>query len=147
MPSHENRKITRRMFVKVVAGAAVYCACCSLDRIAASKEFSVQGGESKVHLAATCGTYCGACPAYLNKHGEGETHYPSKPVNASIDSFVAMMEGLQCDGYLSGGTLAAHCQSCSKGVSAASLESAPGMNRIPRIIFKLVSNLLKAVSV
>jgi len=101
------------MFVKVVAGATVYCACCSLDRITASKEFSVQGGEAKVHLAATCGTYCGACPAYLNKHSK----------------------------------LAAHCQSCSKGVSAASLESAPGMNRIPRIIFKLVSNLLKAVSV
>jgi hypothetical protein len=113
MALHDNKKITRRIFVKGMAGAAVCCACCSLDRLAASKEISLQGGEANVHLAAACGTYCGACPAYLNKHGRGADIYPSKPVNASIDSFVAMMEALQCDGCLSGSKLAAHCQNCS----------------------------------
>lgn len=119
MVFQNNRKITRRMFVKGVAGSAVCCACFSLDRLAASKEISVHDGEAKVHLAAACGTYCGACPAYINKHGEGEAHYPSKPINANIDSFVAMMNTLQCDGCLSGGKLAAHCQSCSIRLHAA----------------------------
>jgi hypothetical protein len=26
----------------------------------------------KEHLAAVCGTYCGACPAYIAKHSEDE---------------------------------------------------------------------------
>lgn len=94
MALHDDQKIGRRMFVKGLAGAVVCCACCSLDRMAASKEISILDGEAKVHLAAACGTYCGACPAYLNKHGGGAENYPSGPVNASIDSFVAMMENL-----------------------------------------------------
>ncbi len=123
MSLHENKKITRRMFVKGVAGSVVCCSCLSLDSLAASKEISLQDGEARVHLAAACGTYCGACPAYLKKHGEGGGNYPSKPINASIDSFVAMMEGLQCDGCLSGGTLAAHCQTCSIRLCAANTQN------------------------
>jgi hypothetical protein len=64
-------------------------------------------------------TYCGACPAYINKYGTGEVNYPSEPENDNIDKFVAMMKGLQCDGCLSGGTLGAHCQSCSIRLHAA----------------------------
>jgi len=78
--------------------------------------------KGKIHLAAACGTYCGACPAYLNKHGEGENNFPTESVNASIDSFVNMMENLQCDGCLSGGTLAGHCQSCNIRLHAASTQ-------------------------
>ncbi len=79
--------------------------------------------KGKVYLAAACGTYCGACPAYLNKHGEGKGTFPSGPVNANIDAFVAYMEKLQCDGCLSGGQLAAHCQTCDIRLHALSTQN------------------------
>ncbi len=69
MDSYNNEKITRRKFVKGVAGAAV-CACFSSDSLAASEEDKIKDGKGKVHLAAACGTYCGACPAYIAKHVE-----------------------------------------------------------------------------
>jgi hypothetical protein len=122
MDSGKKKNITRREFVKNVAGTAVCCACFSLDCWADSEENSehkikdvneIDDGQGKEHLAAACGTYCGACPAYLNKHGEGENNFPTEPVNDNIDAFVNMMEKLQCDGCLSGGTLAGHCQTCN----------------------------------
>ena len=116
MDSDKNKKITRRKFIKGVAGTAVCCTCFSLDCRGPSEgdsELETEDDKGKVHLAAACGTYCGACPAYINKHGEGEVNYPSEPINDHIDSFVNMMENLQCDGCLSGGTLASHCQSCN----------------------------------
>ena len=70
MDLHNNEKISRRKFVKGAAGAAVCCACYSSDCLAASKENSEQDGKGKEHLAAACGTYCGACPAYIAKHSE-----------------------------------------------------------------------------
>ncbi len=76
-----------------------------------------------VHLAAACGTYCGACPAYLNKHGKGKNNFPTEPVNAKIDAFVKMMKGFQCDGCLSGGTLANHCKNCNIRTHAASTQN------------------------
>ena len=59
-------KISRRKFVKGVAGAAVCCTCFSLDCFAAlekEEKDAKEDSEAKVHLAAACGTYCGACPA------------------------------------------------------------------------------------
>jgi hypothetical protein len=70
MDFYNNEKISRRKFVKEAAGAAVCCACYSSDCLAASKENSEQDGKGKEHLAAACGTYCGACPAYIAKHSE-----------------------------------------------------------------------------
>ncbi len=65
MDFYNNEKITRRKFVKGAAGAAVCCAYYSSDCLAASQENSEQDGKGKEHLAAACGTYCGACPAYI----------------------------------------------------------------------------------
>nr|AGS52807.1 hypothetical protein [uncultured bacterium contig00009] len=59
----------------------------------------------KVHLAAACGTYCGACPAYIATHPEdGQIQY-SNPWG-------------ECDGCLGGGRLAAHCRICDTRLCA-----------------------------
>jgi hypothetical protein len=129
MAEDENRDISRKMFLKEVAGAgaAVCCAClawsgCSERNSAqdgALGEDSAQDGKRQVHLAAACGTYCGACPAYLHKHGQGEQRVSSAPARDAIGSFVDMMGRLVCDGCLSGGTLAAHCRTCNIRLCAA----------------------------
>jgi hypothetical protein len=117
-------KITRRKFVKRVAGAAVCCACFSLDSSAASEEKEegkMKDGKGKVHLAAACGTYCGACTAYLAKHGGDEQIKMIQQKRASSGPAKALkgvppsnwMDGLLCDGCLSGGMLAPHCQRCN----------------------------------
>jgi hypothetical protein len=123
--------ISRRTFVKGTAGTALCCACLSLEVIpdltAAQKPASEERkdakmtGDSKLHLAAACGTYCGACPAYLAKHGEDEqmkmkrqkisSAVPAKPLKGIPPS--NWMQGLLCDGCLSGGVLAAHCKTCN----------------------------------
>ena len=118
-----NDKITRRKFVKGVAGTAVSCACFSLNSLAASKEKEVKIKDSngKVHLAAACGTYCGACPAYIAKHGDKEQikmrqqkRLSSGPIKVQKGIPPAnWMDGLLCDGCLSGGSLAAHCRMCN----------------------------------
>src|SRR5512147_1286242 len=118
-----NEKITRRKFVKGLSGATVCCACFSLNCSGPSKEISeleIEDGKGKVHLAAACGTYCGACPAYINKHGDGGKRFSSGPINDPIGRFVDMMGKLECDGCLSGGVLAAHCRTCNIRLCAAS---------------------------
>jgi hypothetical protein len=116
-----DKKITRRKFVKGVAGAAVCCACFPLDSQAASKDKEIKIKESKgiVHLAAACGIYCGVCPSYINKHGDKEyikmrqqKGSSSGLKRADIKWFVNFMNNQRCDGCLSGGKLAGHCQKC-----------------------------------
>jgi hypothetical protein len=119
MDSDNKKNITRRKFVKGVAGACY--ACLSLDCLAASEEKEKKDKKGKVHLAAACGTYCGACPAYMAKHGENEqikmrlqkrfSSGPPKAQNGIPPS--NWMDGLLCDGCRSGGKLAAHCQNCA----------------------------------
>jgi hypothetical protein len=119
MDSDKIKNITRRKFVKGVAGACY--ACLSLDCLAASEEEEKKDNKGKVHLAAACGTYCGACPAYIAKHGEKEQikmrlqkRFSSGPTKAQKGIPPAnWMDGLLCDGCLSGGVLAAHCQNCA----------------------------------
>jgi Zn ribbon nucleic-acid-binding protein len=129
MDFYNNKKITRRKFVKGVAGAAVCCACSSLDCLAASEENSeleiedVEDGKGKVHLAAACGTFCGACPAYIAKHSEDEKRFSSGPMKPNIDGFVAYMNNQRCDGCLSGGMLAGHCQTCKIRLCAANKQN------------------------
>ena len=121
MDFYNNEQTDRRGFLKGAAGVAVCCACLSLDcsQENASKR-KIENGKGKVHLAAACGTYCGACPAYLAKHGEDE-HTKTKLQKRSSSGPAKTpkgippsnwMDGLLCDGCLSGGTLAAHCQRC-----------------------------------
>ena len=82
MDSDKEKNITRRKFAKNVAGTALCCACLPLRVLADSARTSENNNEErkkvkmtvtdKEHLAAACGTYCGACPAYMAKHGEDE---------------------------------------------------------------------------
>jgi hypothetical protein len=122
--------LARRKFVKGFAGSIVYCACSSLDFLAAQD--NKQGekiGEGKDNgpLAAACGTYCGACPAYIAKHSTDEQRKirlqkrsaspPSKPHKTIPDP--GWMDGILCDGCLSGGQIASHCQRCAIKTCAA----------------------------
>jgi len=127
MDFNDSDKISRRKFVKGAAGAAVCCACYSSDCLAASQEKSKQDGKGKEHLAAACGTYCGACPAYIAKHGE-DMQMKMKPQKRSSSGLTkaldgipdpSWMDGLLCDGCLSGGVLAAHCKTCQIRLCAA----------------------------
>jgi len=78
-------------------------------------------GTGKEHLAAACGTFCGACPAYLARHSDDEqikVKLQKRVSSAPIKGLKGVppanwMDGLLCDGCLRGGSLAAHCQHCS----------------------------------
>ena len=61
---------------------------------------ATDSATGKVQLAAACGTYCGACPAYIATHSEDEQIQYSSPWGT-------------CDGCLGGGRLAAHCRNCN----------------------------------
>jgi len=121
MDSNQKKEITRRKFIKGAAGVAVCYACLSLDSLAASEEKEEEKSKGKVYLAAACGTYCGACPAYIAKHSEDkqikmrlQKRASSGPTKAPKGVPPAnWMDGLLCDGCLSGGKLAAHCQNCA----------------------------------
>lgn len=88
-------------------------------------------GSGKEHLAAACGTYCDACPAYIAKHGEPEQSQTapqkrssSRPEEPQENVPPAdWMDGLLCDGCLSGGILAAHCQTCEIRLCAANTQN------------------------
>ena len=126
-----NGKINRRKFVKGVTCAAFCCACLPLDVLADSARTQKHNNEErkkakmtdtgKEHLAAACGTYCGACPAYIAKHSEDKQIKMRLQKRASTEPTKApkgvppanWMDGLLCDGCLSGGKLAAHCQRCN----------------------------------
>jgi hypothetical protein len=131
----DNKKnITRRKLLKGAAGTAVFCACFSLDCSADSEEKSehkTDDGKGKAHLAAACGTYCGACPAYIAKHSEDEQIKMKLQKRSSSGPAKAMkgippsnwMEGFLCDGCLSGGMLAAHCKTCNIRLHAANKQN------------------------
>jgi hypothetical protein len=129
MDFYNNEQTDRRRFLKGVAGVAVCCACLSLDCSEEnSSEREIEDGKGKVHLAAACGTFCGACPAYLAKHSEDEQIKMKLQKRSSSGPAKAMkgippsnwMDGLLCDGCLSGGMLAAHCKTCNIRLHAAS---------------------------
>jgi hypothetical protein len=123
MEFHNYRKVTRRKFVKGLAGAVVCGACFPLVGLAdAEVNTANKNGEGKGNegLAAACGTYCGACPAYLAKHNDDyikmkqQKEFSSEPQKAMKGIPPSnWMDGLLCDGCLSGGTLAPHCQRCN----------------------------------
>ena len=111
---------TRRKFCKRLAGVAFTGAFVDLETMAISKSKGEAAGNGE-HLAAACGTYCGACPAYLAKHSEDEQIRKKLQKRSSSGPTKALkgippsnwMDGLLCDGCLSGGKLAAHCQRCN----------------------------------
>lgn len=122
--------INRRKFVKGVAGTVVCCGCFSFDCLAAQEvqeKDKLKEGKVKVYLAAVCGTYCGACPAYIAKNSSDEQRKmrlqkrnssgPLKPDKAIPDP--RWMDGLLCDGCLSDGQIAFHCQRCAMKLCTA----------------------------
>ena len=127
------KDLTRRRFVKGVAGAAFCCACFPLDGFAASagnsKRNTEEGkknqetGKSKEQLVAVCGTYCGACPAYIAKNSEDEQIKNKLQKELSSGPMKLNMENFGCDGCLSDGKIAAHCQSCAMRKCAASKQN------------------------
>jgi hypothetical protein len=127
--------LTRRALVKGAAGTALCCACLPLEALAHSAGTPERNNEDAqlevtgagdVKLAAACGTYCGACPAYLAKHGEDEQvtiKLKERPSSGSAKTQKGIppsnwMDGLVCDGCLSGGVLAGHCQRCDARLHA-----------------------------
>ncbi len=84
-------------------------------------------GTDKEHLAAACGTYCGACPAYIAKHSRDAQMKMKLRKSFSSGTMKALknipppnwMDGLHCDGCLSSGMLAGHCQTCKIRLCAA----------------------------
>ncbi len=123
---------TRRKFCKRLAGVAFAGEFVDLKAMAIpnpkSRGEAAGNGE---HLAAACGTYCAACPAYLAKHSEDEqtkirlqkrfSSGPMKALKGIPDP--SWMDGLICDGCLSGGMLAAHCQNCAIRKCAANKQN------------------------
>jgi hypothetical protein len=132
MADERNEGSTRRRFCRRLAAIAFTGAFAGLETKASSNSESkgetMGNGE---HLAAACGTYCGACPAYLAKHGEDEKIRMKRQEISSSGPGKAMkgippsnwMSGLLCDGCLSGGQLAAHCQRCNIRLCALEKQS------------------------
>lgn len=86
-----------------------------------------------LHLAAACGTYCGACPAYLAKHGDDDATRIRRRELSSSEAMprletipdASWMDGLRCDGCLSGGELPPHCRNCAIKACAAAKSNGP----------------------
>jgi hypothetical protein len=134
MSSLIKNSLTRRKFVIGVAGSAVCCSLFSFDFLEASDKEQgnkIEDDKDKGHLAAVCGTYCGACPAYIAKHSSDEQikmrlqkRFSSEPMKArKTIPDQGWMDGILCDGCLSGGQIAFHCQSCSMKVCAANKQN------------------------
>jgi hypothetical protein len=120
MGSCEKNRITRRNFVKGMAVTTIYCACFPMNSLADSagnSASSIKEVQAKGHLAAACGTYCGACPAYIAKHSQDEQIKKNlqKRQTKRLEGVPPSnwMDGLLCDGCVSGGKLAGHCQRCN----------------------------------
>lgn len=123
---------TRRKFCRELAGAAFTGALFGLEAVAIPNPGSEgEAAGNGIQLAAACGTYCGACPAYLAKHGTDEqvkkkrqlisSSAPTEPLKGIPPS--NWMSGLLCDGCLSGGILAPHCQRCNIRLCALNKQS------------------------
>jgi len=83
----------------------------------------------KAHLAAACGTFCGACPSYMARHSEDETVQRANPWG-------------DCDGCLSGGMLAGHCQTCEIRLCAASRQNVTRCSDCAELPCYRITNLI-----
>jgi hypothetical protein len=127
----EKNAITRRKFVKGIAGVTVCYTCFSFDGLSAVEWDKTREDIGKEYLASVCGTYCGACPAYIAKHSTDEelklrrakrvTTESAKPGKSIPNPH--WMDSILCDGCLSGGQIAAHCKSCAMKTCAESKQN------------------------
>jgi hypothetical protein len=110
---------TRRMFCKRMAGIALSGAFIGFETMAIPNPKSKGEAVGKEeHLVSVCGTYCGACPMYINnqpgdkqKRKEMFERYAGGPMNMNLENLV-------CDGCLSDGHIAVHCKNCKMRLCA-----------------------------
>ncbi len=105
--------ITRRTFVKGMAGAAVGCACLQLDCLATSASESNNITQDKESLVAVCGLYCGACPMYLATQSKDEEKQKALLKQFSGSPIKLKMEDILCDGCIGNGRVASFCRNCA----------------------------------
>ena len=108
--------MTRRRFVKGMAGTAVCCACLQLEGLAAHAGISANGdekgkkaenvGNDKEQLVAVCGLYCGACPMYLATQSKDEQKQNALLKQFSSGPMKLKLEDLLCDGCIGNGRVA-----------------------------------------
>jgi hypothetical protein len=103
-----NCPLTRRDLMRGALGAGITLAGIGSGKITGNADED-EGSKGKEHLAAACGTYCGACPSYIARHSEDERVRRPNPWG-------------DCDGCLGGGKLAAHCRACGIRLCAANKE-------------------------
>jgi len=118
----KKENMTRRRFVREIAGAAFCCACLQLDCLAApsviSKNIDDQSkkvqetGTGKENLVAVCGLYCGACPMYIATQTNDEQKQSALLKQFSSGPMKFKMEDLLCDGCIGNGRVASFCRSC-----------------------------------
>lgn len=119
----KHKNITRKSFVKTMAGAAAGCACFQLHSFAIADSGNIskqaksdQNPGNKEGLVAVCGMYCGACPAYIITHGNDDEKQKAllKLLEQSLPKPMKLKaEDLVCDGCLGAGRIFPGCRSCA----------------------------------
>lgn len=115
----DKERTTRRMFCKRIAGITLAGTWVGFETMAVpnpkSKGETARNAEL---LVSVCGTWCGACPMYINnrpgdaqKRKEMFERYAGRPMNMNLETLV-------CDGCLSGGRIAFHCKNCKMRLCA-----------------------------
>ncbi len=110
---------TRRKFCKRLAGVAITGAFVGFETMAVPNPNSKSGASGNgEYLVSVCGTYCGACPMYINNQLDDKQKvkkmfesYAGRPMNMNLETLV-------CDGCLSDGQIAFHCQNCEMRLCA-----------------------------
>lgn len=97
--------ITRREFVKEIAGVAVSGALVDIG--------------NKQNLVAACGLYCGACPNYLASQQNDDHKFRATVEQLSSRNWKFRREDLLCDGCRGGRLRASFCQKCAIRACAA----------------------------
>ena len=113
MGTHKQENMTRRTFVKGMAGVAAGCACLQLDCLASSASGSDKTGGNKENLVAVCGLNCGACPMYIATQSKDEEKQKALFKQFSAGPMKLKMEDILCDGCIGGDRVASFCRDCA----------------------------------
>ena len=113
MGIYKQENMTRRTFVKGMAGVAVGCTCLQLDCLATSASESNNITKERENLVAVCGLYCGACPMYLATQSKDEEKQKALLKQFSNGPMKLKMEDILCDGCIGNGRVASFCRDCA----------------------------------
>jgi hypothetical protein len=120
---------TRRKFCRRLAEVAVSGVFVGLEATASpypqpgakavvETDYGEAAGNGE-HLVAVCGTYCGACPMCINTQPGSERRRKEMFEQFASGPMKMRLEDLVCDGCLSKGRIAPHCQKCGMRSCAA----------------------------